>query len=83
MAMDTKRMPRGLVSITIGLPRAGGVDAIQQGLIANQLAELLNIGPDQVHRLFAQAARPRRSESGDPPSGSAYSAQKPSVNGRS
>jgi DNA primase len=57
------------VRLVAGLTRTGAVDAIQQGLIANQVAELLNIGPDQAHRLFNQATRPQRREPADSPSG--------------
>jgi DNA primase len=47
------------VRLVSGLAQGGAVDAIQQGLIANQVAKLLNLRSEQVHRLFAQAARPR------------------------
>lgn len=46
----------GLVS---SLVESGAVDAIQQGLIVNQIAKLLNLPGEQVHRLYGQVNRGR------------------------
>lgn len=51
------------VRLIAGLIQAGAVDAIGQGLIANQLAKLLNLRTEQVHRLLVGAARPRYRDS--------------------
>ena len=54
------------VDLVSGLCRFGALDAIQQGLIANQIAKLLGLRSDQVHRLFGEAAGRRRPASPGP-----------------
>jgi len=64
------------VELVANLSRFGAVDAIGQGLIANQVGKLLHLPVEQVHRLFGERGRrpqpetPRRgrpevSEAGD------------------
>ena len=48
------------VNLISSLVQVGTVDAIQQGLIANQIAKLLNLPGEQVHALFAQSQRASR-----------------------
>lgn len=48
------------VGLVAGLVRAGSVDAIQKGLIANQVAKLLNLRSEQVHDLLEGAGQQRR-----------------------
>ena len=43
------------VRLIAELIQAGAVDAIQQGLIAHRVANLLSLRPQQVHRLFTRA----------------------------
>ncbi len=65
---------RELVDLVCELSEFGGVDPIQQGLIANQVAKLLNLRSEQVHGLFAdsqRAARGRRPASDGAPVGNA------------
>jgi len=52
----------GLVS---GLAQAGAVDAIQKGLIANQVAKLLDLPGEEVHRLLG-GRRHSPGRGGDP-----------------
>ncbi|HEY3246173.1 MAG TPA: DNA primase [Phycisphaerae bacterium] len=44
--------------------RAGAVDAIQKGLIGNQVARLLGLRPEEVHRQFEEAASGRTTSPG-------------------
>lgn len=61
-----KEAIREFVQLVAGTSRFRGVDAIQQGLIVNQLAKLLALPGREVHQLLADAARtaerPRSSE---------------------
>ena len=45
------------------------VDAIQRGLLANQVAHLLRIDPKEVHQLIARIQSQRRNEPSGPPAG--------------
>ena len=60
---------REFVNLVSGLCEFGGVDPIQQGLIANQVAKLLRLRSEQVHRLFAETARAGRRRAFSPTAG--------------
>jgi DNA primase len=51
------------------MARFGTVDAIQQGLICNQLSALLGVAPEEVHRQLSAASRSRASAGGAAGSG--------------
>jgi len=52
-----KEAIREFVQLVAGMARFRGVDAIQQGLIVNQLAKLLALPGREVHRLLADVQR--------------------------
>ena len=75
-----RRAVREFVALISGLSRLGGVDAIQKGLIANQVAKLLRLRSEQVHHLFAESARAASRRFGSPEQPSGASAPRAAPN---
>ncbi|MCP4251357.1 MAG: DNA primase [bacterium] len=48
------------VELLAGLTKFGALDAIQQGLICQQIAKLLGLGAEQIHALLGKAVQRRR-----------------------
>ncbi|MCH7812449.1 MAG: DNA primase [Planctomycetes bacterium] len=48
------------VEFIAGLTKFGALDAIQQGLICQQIAKLLGLGAEQIHALLGETVRRRR-----------------------